>query len=186
MRETLAFDAHRKSRTSGGLKVDALVPQVFWNATAPQHLRALGDPRSNIARMRAPHTQVCPVPMNAANAAPFTARSRSMSSKRMAAPLPPSSSVASAKVCAATNRCRARGARYHLHAVHNVHHADRDTGLRQPVRRAARAVSGICSDALMTTLLPVASAGARLFDRIINGWLNDVINARTPSGTRSV
>jgi hypothetical protein len=53
MRETLAFDAHRKSRTSGGLKVDALVPQVFWNATAPQHLRALGDPRSNIARMRA-------------------------------------------------------------------------------------------------------------------------------------
>jgi hypothetical protein len=47
-------------------------------------------------------------------------------------------------------------------------------------------VSGICSDALMTTLLPVASAGARLFDRIINGWLNDVINARTPSGTRSV
>lgn len=47
-------------------------------------------------------------------------------------------------------------------------------------------VSGIRSDALMTTLLPVASAGARLFDRIINGWLNDVINAHAPSGTRWV
>jgi hypothetical protein len=48
------------------------------------------------------------------------------------------------------------------------------------------AVSGVCSDGLSTTELPVASAGARLFDAIIIGWLNDARIATTPSGMRLV
>ena len=32
----------------------------------------------------------------------------------------------------------------------------------------------------MTTLLPEASAGARLLDKIMSGWLNEVISAHTP------
>jgi hypothetical protein len=48
------------------------------------------------------------------------------------------------------------------------------------------AVSGVCSDGLRTTLLPVASAGARLFDAIIIGWLNDARMPTTPSGNRLV
>ncbi len=43
-------------------------------------------------------------------------------------------------------------------------------------------VKGVCSDGFKTTLFPVASAGARLFDEIISGWLNELSIPTTPSG----
>ena len=48
------------------------------------------------------------------------------------------------------------------------------------------AVSGVCSEGLRTTLLPVARAGATLLDAIISGWLNDDNVATTPIGNRDV
>jgi hypothetical protein len=49
-----------------------------------------------------------------------------------------------------------------------------------------RAVRGVCSEGLSTTVFPVANAGARLFDAIISGWLNDARMPTTPSGNRLV
>ena len=51
---------------------------------------------------------------------------------------------------------------------------------------SSSAVSGVCSDGLSTTVLPVARAGARLFEAIIIGWLNDDRIPTTPSGNRLV
>jgi hypothetical protein len=40
----------------------------------------------------------------------------------------------------------------------------------------------VSSDGFNTTLLPVASAGARLFEVIIRGWLKELRIPTTPSG----
>ena len=50
----------------------------------------------------------------------------------------------------------------------------------------SRLVSGVSSDGFSTTLLPVARAGARLFDPIIIGWLNELRMPATPIGNRVV
>ena len=48
----------------------------------------------------------------------------------------------------------------------------------------ARVDSGVVSDGLTTTVLPVASAADRLRARISSGWLNGVMIPQTPSGVR--
>ena len=133
--------------------------------------------------MRDPHTQVCPAAMNAANAAPLTARSISMSSKRMTAPLPPSSSVAAAKLRAAAAPIERPTSVLPVKVTFRIFGWEASaapdsaptplTTLTTPLGMPARSrsstsrlvVSGVCSEGLMTTLLPVASAGARLFDK---------------------
>src|SRR5437660_1188261 len=47
-------------------------------------------------------------------------------------------------------------------------------------------VSGVTSLGLITTVFPVASAGASFQDRIINGKFHGVISALTPTGSRRV
>ena len=43
-------------------------------------------------------------------------------------------------------------------------------------------VNGVSSDGFTTTEFPVASAGARLFEVIISGWLNELRMPITPMG----
>ena len=47
-------------------------------------------------------------------------------------------------------------------------------------------LNGVCSAGLITTVLPVASAGASFQARIISGKFHGVISAQTPSGSRRV
>ena len=47
-------------------------------------------------------------------------------------------------------------------------------------------MSGVSSEGFSTTLFPVARAGARLFDPIIIGWLNELRIPTTPIGNRDV
>lgn len=47
-------------------------------------------------------------------------------------------------------------------------------------------VSGVTSLGLITTVLPVASAGASFHTRIISGKFHGVISAFTPTGSRRV
>ena len=49
-----------------------------------------------------------------------------------------------------------------------------------------RLVSGVTSLGLMTTVLPVASAGASFHARIISGKFHGVMSAVTPTGSRRV
>jgi hypothetical protein len=52
------------------------------------------------------------------------------------------------------------------------------------IRPSSIVVNGVISDGLITTVFPVARAGARLLARIIRGWLKGVRSPHTPSGQR--
>ena len=148
--------------------------------------------------------QVCPAPMKPPNAAPRAAVSIGVSSKTRTGDFPPSSRVALAKRRAVASEIArptsvppvkttffTRGCS--VSAAPAV--APRPlTTLSTPggmpasaaMSASSMAVSGVCSDGLRTTLFPVASAGARLFEAIIIGWLNGARMPTTPSGNRLV
>ena len=54
------------------------------------------------------------------------------------------------------------------------------------IRSNCRAVSGVSSAGLSTTVLPAARAGASFHEAIVNGKFHGVISATTPSGSRNV
>ena len=153
--------------------------------------------------IRAPQMHVCPAAMKAPNAAPLIAVSRPASSKIRTGDLPPSSVVARANRCAAatpterptsvppvkvtfaTPACSASA----LPALAPLPVTTLMTPSGMPASAAIPAsssvVSGVSSEGFTTTVLPVASAGAKLFARIISGWLNGVSRPQTPIGWRS-
>ena len=135
--------------------------------------------------------QVCPAPMNPAKAVPRAATSTGVSGNTSTGDLPPSSRVAFAKRLAVASAMERPG------SVPPVNTTLRTSGWPvsaapalgprplttlstpsgMPASRAmspsSMAVSGVCSDGLRTTELPVARAGARLFEAIIIGWLKE-------------
>src|SRR5919106_3912554 len=148
--------------------------------------------------------QVCPAAMNPAKAAPLAVASIGASSKTMTGDLPPSSTVTLAKCRAAATATDRPGSVPPVNVIFATsgcsHNAAPATGpsplmmLSTPsgnpdavaISPSLSVVSGVCSEGLRTTLLPVANAGARLFEPIISGWLNDDRMPTTPNGKRCV
>ena len=151
-----------------------------------------------------PAMQVWPAPTKPPNAAPRAATSIGVSSKISTGDLPPSSRVALAnrwavaiamarpgsvppvKTAFLTSGCPVSAAP----AVGPRPGTTFSTPGGMPASSAIwpsnSAVSGVCSEGLSTTVFPVAKAGARLFEAIIMGWLNDERMPTTPSGNRLV
>ena len=148
---------------------------------------------------------VWPAPMNPPNAAPRAATSTGVSSNiSSTGDLPPSSSVALAnrfavatamarpgsvppvKTAFLTSGCSVSAAPAVGPSPGTTFSTPSGMPASQAIRPSMSAVRGVCSDGLSTTVFPVASAGARLFEAIIRGWLNDERMPTTPSGNRLV
>jgi hypothetical protein len=158
--------------------------------------------RSTSTRLRA--QQSCPALSKTAHSDEETHASRSASAKTRLADLPPSSSetrlIPSAAACITSRPT----------TVEPVNDTLRTSGWRTNARPAtvpfpgstlstpagnpqasasspsSRAVSGVSSAGLCTTVLPIASAGASFQLAMRSGKFHGVTSAQTPSGSRKV
>ena len=153
---------------------------------------------------RLPAMHVCPVAAKIPETAPFTASSRSASSKTMFGDLPPSSMVVRLKCRAAVSLMRRPVASEPVKATlatSGCSTSGMPTSLPKPVTtlttpggKPASAISfmnssvdtEVNSEGFTTTVLPAASAGASLNARISSGEFHGQIATQTPRGSSRV
>src|SRR5450830_913245 len=157
-------------------------------------------------RTRLRQTQVWPPLRNLATISPSTAASRSASSNTMKGALPPSSSESFLSVLADSRArwrptgvlpvkliLRTRSSASHTSTTSGVRSREAVTRFSTPAGRPAswaslaraRAVSGVSSAGLATTVQPAARAGAILRAIMAAGKFQGVITATTPTGSRT-